>query len=597
AGKTDHEFDLSIGVRNDWPEFIPILNQALAAIPYVDKKAFYDKWLEIRLDQPVDYSLVWKVCGVAGLLIAIVFLWNRMLVREIAKRNALEDKLRKAREEALAAKEQAEAANTSKSEFLANMSHEIRTPMNAIAGFIELLEALVEGPRERKYLNAIKSSSRTLLTLINDILDLSKIEAGKLDIQDAPMSLSRLFEELRTMFAYKMQEGNLEFSMEISQDASTSLVMDEVRLRQVLINLLGNAIKFTEKGFVRVKAWTVPSPDDDSRVQLTIEVTDSGIGIAPEDQERIFNAFEQREGQSSRKYGGTGLGLTICRKLVEARGGRLGVSSKIGRGSTFTVQLRDIPISTIDVTENSGNRDFYLKQIDFRPAKVLVVDDTDSNRDLIEESFRNSNLCFYGAKDGEEGLAMARKLLPDIILMDIRMPVMDGIEAVRILKKDENLRRIPVIALTASVMEHEKHGMEEPFDGYLLKPMSKRRLFKELSRFLVHSVVRTDQPEDASQLTAPSLSPEASAALPEVLELLRGEKRDQWEAARKGGDFELVKSLASDLSDLGRDKGIPQLESYGKALLQSAEEFDIEWMERHLNAYEELLKSLESRHE
>jgi signal transduction histidine kinase len=258
----------------------------------------------------------------------------------------VEERCLEARQALHAAKEAAEVANRTKTEFLANMSHEIRTPMNAILGFAELLTLRVNDEQSRDYLRGISSSGSVLLSLINDILDLSKIESGRLDLGFDIIDPRMLCEEIRQIFSLRAEEKNLAFLMMINPDLPESLLLDETRIRQILLNLVGNAIKFTEKGSVSIRIDCQPVDGREEAVKLVIEVQDTGIGIPLEEQEAVFEAFRQREGQSSRKYGGTGLGLTITKRLVQMMGGIISLESEEGKGSTFRVTLGRVQVIT-----------------------------------------------------------------------------------------------------------------------------------------------------------------------------------------------------------------------------------------------------------
>jgi len=272
--------------------------------------------------------------------ISVLFLY-RFASRDISRRKIAEESLQKSQEELRHAKDAAESANRAKSEFLANMSHEIRTPMNAILGFTELLSSSVQDEQQKSWLEAIQSGGKSLMTLMNDILDLSRIEAGKMEIQYKPVNPHTLFEEIRQIFALRISEKNLDFIVEISKDIPESLLLDEVRLRQILFNLIGNAVKFTESGYIKI---SVKCKVLSVKCDLTITVEDTGIGIPPESQGKIFEAFRQQDGQSTRKYGGTGLGLAITKRLVEMMNGDIVLKSEPGRGSIFAILLYDIEI-------------------------------------------------------------------------------------------------------------------------------------------------------------------------------------------------------------------------------------------------------------
>ena len=245
------------------------------------------------------------------------------------------------------AKESAELANKSKSEFLANMSHEIRTPMNAIIGFTELLNEQLNEPRLKSYVKTIQSAGNTLLKLINDILDLSKIEAGKMQLEKQPVDLHNFFEEIGSVFSMTMRNKGLDLIIDIEKSIPNSLLLDEVRLRQILFNLLGNAVKFTEHGFIKIKIEAFNIDNHNSKLNLKISVEDSGIGIPSNQLQKIFKEFEQKDGQDNRKFGGTGLGLSISKRLCEMMDGKISVDSKDGEGTTFNVHLYNIDISSI----------------------------------------------------------------------------------------------------------------------------------------------------------------------------------------------------------------------------------------------------------
>ena len=350
---TPYQYELRLAVHKDRPELLRILNKALAGMDRAETDAIYNRWIHLDIEPAADYTVVKRVILIAALVVLIFLYWNRKLSREIDERirseHALrrsEDALRSAKQEAEQLAEVAESANRAKSEFLANMSHEIRTPLNAVIGYSELLETSVTDPQQRSYLDAIRTGSRSLLTLINDILDLSRIEAGKMRLEFGPLDLARLLNDVRQIFQLRAREQGISLDVSIAPGIPERMVLDETRLRQVLFNLVGNAIKFTHQGGVilRVRADNC-QPEVDGQpalCRLVIDVADTGIGIPANQQARIFDAFEQQQGQSNRKYGGTGLGLAISRKLVRMMGGDLTVSSQPGQGSVFTVTLDQV---------------------------------------------------------------------------------------------------------------------------------------------------------------------------------------------------------------------------------------------------------------
>ncbi|MDC1067790.1 PAS domain-containing protein [Candidatus Kapabacteria bacterium] len=377
------------------------------------------------------------------------------------------------------AKEVAESANKAKSAFLANMSHEIRTPMNAILGFGDLLKNELVNSEQIQFVNSIINSGKNLLTLINDILDLSKIEAGKLTIQYEKMNLAEFLKEIQQIFSLKASEKNLNMEIVYNSEIPNFIDIDEIRLRQILFNLIGNAIKFTETGGIYLIVEAKEIQDDVHR--LSIGVKDTGIGI-PEDQtSKIFQSFTQQDNQSTRKFGGTGLGLTITKKLVEMLNGDINVTSQFGEGSTFTVEFNEVKTyktgTLVKETNNYNN-------VNFGTGKVLIAEDIEENFLLMKTILtKQSDLEIHWAKDGLEAIQQAPEIMPDLVLMDIQMPVMDGIEASQKMKQQSSTKNIPIVALTALAMNENKDKYSKYFDGYLTKPIDRVQLNETLSRY------------------------------------------------------------------------------------------------------------------
>jgi PAS domain S-box-containing protein len=515
--------------------------------------------------------------------------------------------------------ESAESANRAKSEFLANMSHEIRTPMNAVIGFSELLSLLVTDKKQKSYLEAIKTAGRSLLTLINDILDLSKIEAGRLEIQYEAVNPYSIFNELKQIFALKMSEKKLQFVVDIDKDLPPVLILDEVRLRQVLLNLLGNAVKFTEKGCIKLSAQHIPSKSikvnqhtpnssiernqhtgvcdksdflDDSKVDLIISVEDTGIGIPENQQTLIFESFRQKDGQSTRKYGGTGLGLAISKRLVEMMNGKISVKSTLGKGSLFEITLQNIDVSPSE-SLRIPDESFDLNNISFEKARVLVVDDIESNRTLIKEWLSKANLEILEAEDGQQALLLASEYRPDIILMDIRMPVMDGYEATKQLKENPSTFNIPIVALTASVKMGDKSKMKAQygFDGYLSKPVKMCDLFAELSHYLSHqTALRTETAAPVEILSA--LTPEKIARLPELIETLEKEMMPVLKKISGVLEMGAIENFAKQVGELGTEYNMLSLVYYADNLCEFSHNFDIANIEGALKKFPEIVENL-----
>ncbi|HDN27759.1 MAG TPA: response regulator [Thioploca sp.] len=498
------------------------------------------------------------------------------------------------------AKDAAESANRAKSEFLANMSHEIRTPMNAVIGFSELLSALITDKKQKSYLDSIQIASNALLTLINDILDLSKIEAGRLEIQYETVNPYSLFNELKQIFAVKIAEQNLEFIVDIDKKLPPALLLDEVRLRQVLLNLIGNALKFTDKGYIKLSAKIKipPTPFEKGGpgkiFDLILSVEDTGIGIPSEQQALIFESFRQQDGQSTRKYGGTGLGLAITKRLVEMMNGHISVKSTVGRGSVFEIMLQDVDVSSTEPV-NTQDEPFDFTTIFFEKAQVLVVDDIESNRRLIKEWLSQVNLDVIEAEDGQKALLFTEEYRPAMILMDIRMPVMDGYEATQQLKTNPSTLDIPVIALTAFVTLDEKsqHG----FDGYLSKPVNMRNLFKELSRYFKHTKKSAEPVTETATGDDTTLTSENIIELSRLRQTLEEKMLPVWQYLNEMIEIDAIEAFAEQLHKLGEKHQTLRLIHYAENLRELAEDFDIDGIERTLAAFPDIVEKISTTNE
>jgi signal transduction histidine kinase/CheY-like chemotaxis protein len=492
------------------------------------------------------------------------------------------------------AKEQAEKANKTKSEFLANMSHEIRTPLNAILGFTDLLNSLITSKKQKSYLESIKAGGKNLLTLINDILDLSKVEAGKMEINYSHVNPLNIFKEIEQIFSLKISQKKIDFIIEYVGNIPKGMMLSETRLRQVLFNLIGNAIKFTSEGFIKVIVSTKNFEKDKNTLTLVISIEDTGIGIPVEQQELIFFAFKQMKGQNMKEYGGTGLGLTISKRLVEMMDGNIMLESEVNKGSIFTVNLNNVEIVLPDEMEESI-LDEKFQAIEFENAKILVVDDVESNRNLIREIFENANITVFEAKNGKEAVEIAKSEMPELIIMDIRMPVMDGFQANKIIKSDEKIGHIPIIAFTASVMKEDiKNIFDGKFDGFLMKPIQIETLFQEVSKFLKHKKTKESKSvlvsQDAEILeSVKSLNKDS---LEKVIYIFENELIPVWKNVHKNHFIHEVISFAENIKRIGIENEFKIVERYGDDLIFYANSFDIENMAATLNQFPDFVESI-----
>jgi len=438
-----------------------------------------------------------------------------------------------------------ELANTQE-QFLANMSHEIRTPMNSILGFTNLLKRTDLNPMQREYVQNIHSAGENLLTLVNDILDLSKIEAGMMQIEESRFSLRSMVSSVGAMFIEKIREKDLKFNIHVDKEVPDILTGDAVRLTQVLVNLIGNAVKFTDKGEINVNVHLISITEKDADVRICVK--DTGIGIAPEKQAAIFERFHQAELETTRRFGGSGLGLSIVKQLIEMQGGTIQLNSKLGKGTEFIVVLRyGLPDLAQMYSEALAEQE---EQVPLQKIKVLIAEDNQMNQQLVRHLMKSWSLDHLIVNTGAEAVEVLTKHSYSIVLMDIQMPDMDGYTATSIIRNELKLD-VPIIAMTAHAMVGEKEKcIQLGMNDYVSKPIKETVLYNIIARHAQNIPEKNDSTNDLDLNYLHQLSGNdkdfEQQILTQFLEQVPSEL-SQLENSIKTDDFETIRRTAHSL--------------------------------------------------
>jgi signal transduction histidine kinase/DNA-binding response OmpR family regulator len=504
--------------------------------------------------------------------------------------------LRKTIRIAAEARDAALAASSAKSEFLSTMSHEIRTPLNAILAMADTLSETSLDRDQAEYVRIFKQEGRKLLSLINDLLDTAKVEANRLVAERISFALKDLLEEIASIAGAQARSKGLSFVLEQVPDLPPRIVGDPLLIRRVLLNLTGNAVKFTEAGGVSLKVgWDASSTDR----RLLFSVSDTGVGIPPEALDRLFAPFSQADPSIGRRFGGTGLGLNLCKRFVELMGGSISVTSRLGEGSAFSFT---IPLATPDAGESPQSEAVESSPVIIlqRPLRILLVEDYEVNRAIVKTFLKGTPYRVDEAENGELGVEKRKSNSYDLILMDVQMPVMDGYAATRAIRaweKENGLSPIPIVALTAHAYDDDfRNSRSAGCDAHLTKPYTKKRLLEAISS-VVGGEEETCSAASAVAEERVALDPDIEALVPVFLADLVSLTREAREAMPKA-EFDALKGIGHKIKGAGGSFGFERVSELGGTLEDAASERDrgkIEGVLAELEAFEERMGSFAKR--
>ena len=535
--------------------------------------------------------------------------FNRMIealassYEEISQhQDLLEERIHQRTEELERAMHGALNASQAKSEFLANMSHELRTPMNGLLGMLDLaLDGGVSG-EQKDQLETAQRCAYSLLALLNDILDLSKIEAGKMLLEKIPFEARAVVEDCVKSQAAKAAQKKIDLRFETGPEPRLSLLGDPLRVRQITTNLLSNALKFTDRGSVVVKLDFTPCAD--GRVSISIQVSDTGPGIAPDKLPAIFEKFTQADGSITRKYGGTGLGLAITRRLVEMQGGDVRVDSQVGKGSTFRVTL-PCEIAPV-VAQAPPPRPETLDQRLPSPAaaRLLVVEDNLVNQKVVLAILRKKGYRIDVANDGREALAKLNSSSYDLVLMDVQMPILDGLEATRLIRREARWDRLPIIAMTAHAMNGDRERcLQAGMNAYISKPVQPAHLIATIERQLAAadrdamSVSAGTTASPIERMLTDRLMQEDAPMMNDMLRLflqIAPERLDRIEAAASRGDLDALHREVKKISVAADQLASTNIKDCTRRIEHAAAIGDFTQAKRDLVALREAVRSLDA---
>lgn len=478
----------AMGIRDDWPELASIMDKALNTMPGSTHSEIRNRWLSVRYEHGISLKTILLWGGIPGILILLVVgyiiranrklkLASELLNEEVIQRKAAQEQL----EELLDA---AQIANRAKNSFIANMSHEIRTPLNGVLGMLNLLEMTDLDEEQSEFVSIGLTSGKNLLSVLNDILDISNIESNKVCLKRDVCSVPEVVQSVCKSFAFKAKEKGLRLSHQISADVPEKIIADSSRLRQILFNLIGNAVKFTNKGSVKVSVTT----EETSRSGLSkivFTVADTGIGIPAGQHTNVFNSFTQVDESYTREFNGTGLGLSIVKRLVDLMDGRIELMSVIGKGTEFRVVLDLVTAEIAREHHTEKNEELPARKNDIR---ILLAEDNELNRIMTVTTLDKMGYQVHSVNDGSMVIENLREKDFDLVLLDIQMPGLDGVETTSLIRNDKSNSfdpNIPIVALTAHAMDEDrKRFLDSGMDGFVPKPID----FCELEDVIIKAI-------------------------------------------------------------------------------------------------------------
>ncbi|OGR22309.1 MAG: hypothetical protein A2277_02655 [Desulfobacterales bacterium RIFOXYA12_FULL_46_15] len=485
-----------------------------------------------------------------------------------------------------AAKEMAETANKAKTQFLANMSHEIRTPLNLILGFSKALEKEIRDETQKEFISAIRSSGKTLLALLNDILDLSKIDSDKFTIDYRAFNIRQLFLEINQIFVKIAEQKGLKFELNISQQLPDILILDENRLRQIIMNITGNAVKFTEKGYVRLSVDYVADISEKEHGDLLIHVEDTGVGVREDEKESIFRVFSQQKHQDINKYGGTGLGLTISKRLAEIMNGTITIKSILNQGSRFTIQIKNVEQASL-TGPNPDHGDTNAMDISFGKPSILLVDALEANRAMISDFLGNYGFTVIPADDISKAPETLQFMMMELIIWNVSRAD-SSVKLSTALKTGINGETVPLMAIGNVSAENMRYC-----DLILEKPVAKEALINSLKTLLKHIHIRPDEiMEQAPVSSGSSLSFETIDRLRQLLDELMGIEKTIWSDLKQAMVIDEILIFADSLKDLAKKFDYPYLHQYADTLARQARKFDMVQLPISLDNYPEMIQHI-----